>query len=101
MSDNGLTVYPIEGDGYGDPIEYAAGTRYRMEPHYPGAAGDVNHDLVLFTKDREHEEDEVARHKANEVLVVHAGEPTPPAVTAWFDRKAETTSKKPAGKTAK
>jgi hypothetical protein len=87
MADGNLRVWPIEGDGFGDEIAYPKWTKYRMEPQFPGATGDVNHDLVIYEKDEDHEEHELARHKLTEVMIAYAGQPTPAAVTAYLDAK--------------
>lgn len=84
MGDQNLRVWPVQGDGYGDPIEYPRYAKYRKEPHYPGAAGDVNHDLVIYRRGPEtkNEEEELGRHKLSEVIVAHAGQPTPVPVAS-------------------
>lgn len=87
MADGNLRVWPIEGDGFGDEIAYPKWTKYRMEPQFPGATGDVNHDLVIYEKDEQHEEHELARHKLTDVMMAYAGQPTPAAVTAYLDAK--------------
>jgi hypothetical protein len=51
MGDQTLRVWPIEGDTYGDVQEFPRYAKYRMEPQYPSAAGDANHDLVIYTVD--------------------------------------------------
>lgn len=97
-----MKVYPVEDDGYGEPIEYPKFARYRMEPHYPGAAGDVNHDLVLYELDEKREEKEIGRHKVSDVLIQFSGhpEPLPPAEDPANTREAtsSTTAKKTSSK---
>jgi hypothetical protein len=77
MGDQNLRVWPVEGDGYGDVIEYPRYAKYRMEPNYPGAAGDANHDLVVYEKDEDGEENELGRHHLTEYVVAFAGQPSP------------------------
>jgi hypothetical protein len=82
MGDQNLRVWPVQGDGYGNVQEFPRYAKYRMEPHYPGAVGDANHDLVVYTVDDtpERNEDEIARFHATEILVAYAGQRTPGAI---------------------
>lgn len=84
MADQNLRVWPVTDDGYGDVIEYPAYAKYRMEPHYPGAAGNENTDLVVFERttdpDTSDGEKELGRHCVAEVLIAFSGQPTPLAV---------------------
>jgi hypothetical protein len=77
MADQNLRIYPVQGDGYGDAIEYPAFAKYRMEPDYPGAAGDKNHHIVVYELDDKREEVELGRHDLSDHLVVFAGQPSP------------------------
>jgi hypothetical protein len=77
MADQNLRVYPVQGDDYGDAIEYPAFAKYRMEPNYPGAAGDKNYSIVIYELDEKREEHELGRHELSENLVVFAGQPSP------------------------
>lgn len=83
MGDSGLRVWPIDGDSYGEVIEYPRFARYRMEPDAPGATGDAHHDLVVYEKDEAAEdgERELGRHRMTDVIVAYAGQPTPAAVS--------------------
>lgn len=106
MGDQNLRVWPVEGDGYGDVQEFPRYAKYRMEPNYPGAAGDANHDLVVYQRDEstENEENELARFHATDVIVAYAGQPTPgPILDAMNQRPtagASRTSKPKAGSAA-
>jgi hypothetical protein len=85
MADTNLRVYPVDGDGYGEPIEYPAGVGYRTEPIKPGATGDANHDLVVYDKrdlDSDDRPKELGRHRMTEVLVVYPGQPSPVTATS-------------------
>lgn len=80
MSNDNLRVWPVEGDGYGEMIEYPPFAKYRMEPHYGGATGDANHDLIVFavsTIDGKREETELGSHPMGECLIAFAGQPSP------------------------
>jgi hypothetical protein len=84
MGDQNLRVWPVDGDTYGDVVEYPAGASYRSVPIEPGASGDMNHDLVV-TERREPGESvddprELGRHRMSEVLIAYPGQPTPDAV---------------------
>jgi hypothetical protein len=108
MGDQNIRVWPVEGDGYGDMIEYPRYAKYRMEPDYPGAAGDKNHELVVYTKDGD-EETELGRHKLTENVVAFSGQPSPiptaadPALQgdAARNTSAPATGRKKAGTPAK
>lgn len=82
MADQNLRVWPVEGDTYGEVIEYPHGAKTRFEPHEPGQTGAMNTDLVVYTKDDEREEHEIGRHTLADVLLVWPGQPTPDAVLA-------------------
>jgi hypothetical protein len=77
MADQNLRIYPVQGDNYGDAIEYPPYAKYRMEPNYPGAAGDKNYSIVLYELDDKREEHELGRHDLSDNLVVFAGQPSP------------------------
>ncbi len=88
MGDHNLRVWPVEGDGYGEVIEYPRYAKYRKEPHYPGATGDANHDLVMYEKVGG-KENELGRHAMGDILIAYAGESTPTAVAQYFDEKSK------------
>lgn len=102
MGDQNMRVWPVEGDGYGEVQEFPRYAKYRMEPHYPGAAGDANHDLVIFTVEDtpERDETELARFRSTEVVVAYSGQPTPaPILDAMNAREQADRPKVPAQKT--
>jgi hypothetical protein len=101
MGDQNLRVWPVQGDGYGDVQEFPRYAKYRMEPHYPGAAGDANHDLVVYTVDDtpERNENELARFQSTEVIVAYAGQPTPAPILDEMNQ--DDRDRRPAAKTAK
>jgi hypothetical protein len=91
MGDQIMRVWPIEGDTYGDVQEFPRYAKYRMEPQYPGAAGDANHDLVIYTVDDtpERNETELARFHATEVLVAYAGQSMPAPILHQLSQREE------------
>lgn len=82
MGDQSLRVWPVKDDTYGDVIEYPRNAKYRMEPHFPGATGAKQTDIVVFERDdaADEGENELGRHTLSEVLLAYPGQPTPPAV---------------------
>lgn len=92
MGDQNLRVWPIEGDGYGEVTEYPRNAKYRMEPHFVGATGAKQTDLVVFERDdkAENGENELGRHTLSEILLVYPGQPTPPAVSESEDARRST-----------
>lgn len=77
MSGDNIRVWPVEGDKIGDPVEYPPFTKYRYEPHFGGATGDKNHDMVLYKTDSSGTEHELGRHPMGEILVAFSGQPDP------------------------
>jgi hypothetical protein len=95
MGDQIMRVWPIDGDTYGDVQEFPRYAKYRMEPHYPGAAGDTNHDLVIYTVDDtpERNETELARFHATEVLVAYAGQSMPAPILHQLSQREESVTR--------
>lgn len=79
MGDQNLRVWTVEGDSYGKEQSFPRHAKYRMEPHYPGASGDKNTDIVIYERDESEKngERELARFTSSEVIVAFAGQPTP------------------------
>jgi hypothetical protein len=77
MSDQNLRVWPVEGDSYGDAIEYPRYAKYRMEPHYPGATGPRHTDLVVYERDAQGTEKVLGRHTVADVQIAFAGQGSP------------------------
>lgn len=104
MGDQNLRVWPVDGDSYGDVIEYPADVRTRLVPVEPGATGPANTDLVVTARSEPgtpvDEQDELGRHRLTDVLIVYPGQPTPDAVlSSEHDRRTTvTTGKKSATK---
>lgn len=92
MGDQNLRVWPVEGDSYGEVSEYPRNAKYRMEPHFPGATGAEQTDIVIFERDSTATdgENELGRHTLSEVLLVYPGQPTPPAVAESEDARRNT-----------
>lgn len=103
MGDQNLRVWPVDGDEYGDVVEYPRSAKYRKEPHFPGATGDKQHDLVVFLRDDSAEDGEnvLGRHSLADVLVAYAGQPTPAVVLDSEDGRRTTVAAgtKPSPKT--
>lgn len=96
MGDQNLRVWPVDGDGYGEVIEYPPYAKYRMEPETPGATGDRKTFLVVYERDETADdgEHELGRHRSSDVLIAYSGQPTPPAVLeAEHGRRSTVTSK--------
>jgi hypothetical protein len=97
MGDQIMRVWPIEGDTYGDVQEFPRYAKYRMEPQYPGATGDANHDLVIYTVDdsvdqpvgQPRNETELARFHATEVLVAYAGQSMPAPILHQLSQREQ------------
>jgi hypothetical protein len=77
MGDQNLRVWPVEGDGYGDVIEYPRYAKYRMQPHYPGATGPRHTDLVVYEKTAQQEEKVLGKHTVADVQIAFAGQGSP------------------------
>lgn len=95
MGDSNLRVWPADGDTHGEVTEYPRYAKYRYEPHFPGATGPANTDLVVYERGEDGSEDkELARHKLSDVLMALPGQPTPAAVLeSEQDRRVTHTSK--------
>lgn len=103
MGDQNLRVWPVDGDTYGDVIEYPANARTRLVPVEPGATGPANTDLVVTARSEPgtpvDDQDELGRHRLVDVLVVYPGQPTPSAVLASEQDRTTTVTAPPRTKT--
>lgn len=97
MSDQNLRVYPVEGDEYGEVQEFPRFAKYRMEPHFVGATGDAQTDLVVYEKDDSAEdgERELGRFTSSEVLILFPGQRTPTGVDLAEDDNKRTPTATP------
>ena len=97
MGDQNLRIWPVDGDGYGDVVEYPADAKYRLVPIEPGATGPANTDLVVTERGEPgtpvDDLTELGRHRLVDVLVVYPGQPTPAAVlSSEHERRTTVTS---------